>query len=71
MFEPTRAQLAKAEALALKAQRVGVTPPTEENGPITVEVVGIPEEMGFTTRAPRTYELTIAADGRTLMGVRA
>jgi hypothetical protein len=71
MFEPTRAQTDKAEALALTAQSVAVTPPAAEGAPITVTVTAMPEEMGFTTRAPRVYNLTIAADGRTLMGVRA
>lgn len=71
MIEPTREQAAAAERLALKAQSVRVTPPTEENGPIVVQVTGMPEPMGFTTRAPRVYDLTIDAEGGLVMGVAA
>jgi hypothetical protein len=71
MFEPTRAQMDKVEELALKALSVAVTPPAEEGAPITARVTGLPEPMGFTTRAPRVYELTITAAGHISMGVRA
>lgn len=71
MIEPTRAQMDKIERLALRNQSVAITPPTAENAPITVTVTGIPEQMGYTTRAPRVYDLTINPDGSVPMGVKA
>lgn len=71
MFEPTRAQMDKVDALALKAQSVAVTPPAAEGAPITVTVTCVPEVMGFTTRAPRVYDLTINAAGGVDTGVIA
>lgn len=68
MFEPTKLQMAAVERLSLKAQTVAVTPPEAEGAPITVEVIGIPEPMGFTTRAPRRSDLTINADGHIAFG---
>lgn len=71
MIEPTRAQLATAEALALKNQTVQCKPLAAEGDDLTVTVTGIPEAMGFTTRAPRVYDLSIAPNGNVRMGVAA
>lgn len=64
MFEPSRDQMNAVEELALHAQTVACMPLAHEGANLIVDVTGIPEPMGFTTRAPRCWSAAITADGR-------